>query len=114
MQRLQNWLREGVSTLEIKSGYGLTLEDEARCLRVIRRLQQSTGLHIQSTFLGAHSLPPEFAGRSDDYITALCDWMCVLHEQGLIDAVDAFVKTSPLLQSRYGAFSVKRKAMDYL
>ena len=44
VQRLQNWLREGVSTLEIKSGYGLTLEDEARCLRVIRRLQQSTGL----------------------------------------------------------------------
>ncbi|EFN9755409.1 imidazolonepropionase [Escherichia marmotae] len=89
-QRLQNWLREGVSTLEIKSGYGLTLEDETRCLRVIRRLQESTGLRIQSTFLGAHSLPPEFAGRSDDYITALCDWMGVLHGQGLIDAVDAF------------------------
>lgn len=89
-QRIKNWIREGVSTLEIKSGYGLKLEDEARCLRVIRRLQEFTGLRIQSTFLGAHSLPPEFAGRSDDYITALCEWMSVLNETHLIDAVDAF------------------------
>ena len=92
-RRLRNWLGEGVGTLEIKSGYGLTLADEARCLRVARRLQERTGLSIRATFLGAHSLPPEFAGRADDYVDALCAWLRELHAQGLVDAVDAFCES---------------------
>ena len=84
---------EGVTTLEVKSGYGLSLDDEARCLAVARRLGAELPLCVRTTFLGAHALPPESAGRADDYIAAVCDWMPVLHARGLVDAVDAFCET---------------------
>ncbi len=90
LQRARILMREGVSTLEIKSGYGLNLESEARCLRVARRLGQHLGIQVRTTFLGAHALPPEFVGRSDDYIDAVCSWMAPLNAEGLIDAVDVF------------------------
>jgi imidazolonepropionase len=83
-------MAEGVSTLEIKSGYGLSAEHEARCLRVARRLGTELALTVKTTCLSAHALPPEFEGRADDYITALCHWLPVLHAEGLVDAVDAF------------------------
>lgn len=86
-------LTEGVTTLEIKSGYGLTLADEARCLRVARRLGRELPLTVVSTYLGAHALPPEFAGCPDDYIAAVCAWLPALHAEGLVDAVDAFCET---------------------
>ncbi len=86
-------MREGVTTVEVKSGYGLTLADEAKCLRVARALGDARSLSVRSTYLGAHALPPEFDGRADDYITAVCDWMAPLHAQGLVDAVDAFCDT---------------------
>jgi imidazolonepropionase len=89
-QRACKLMREGVTTLEIKSGYGLTLEQEARCLRVARELGRVLPVNIQTTYLGAHALPPEFEGRSDDYVDAVCAWMPLLHAQGLVDAVDAF------------------------
>ena len=89
-QRALCLMREGVTTLEIKSGYGLSLEQEARCLTVARALGHSLPLLVRTTYLGAHALPPEFEGRSDDYVDAVCDWMPQLHAQGLIDAVDAF------------------------
>jgi imidazolonepropionase len=89
-QRARALMAEGVTTLEIKSGYGLSLEAEARCLCVARRLGDTPGLNVRTTFLGAHALPPEFEGRPDAYVDAVCDWMAVLHAQGLIDAVDAF------------------------
>ena len=89
-QRALCLMREGVTTLEIKSGYGLSLEQEARCLTVARALGHSLPLSVRTTYLGAHALPPEFEGRSDDYVDAVCDWMPQLHAQGLIDAVDAF------------------------
>jgi imidazolonepropionase len=88
--RARALMREGVTTLEIKSGYGLSEPDEARCLGVARALGESLPVTVRTTYLGAHALPPEFNGRSDDYITAVCDWMPRLHAQGLIDAVDAF------------------------
>ena len=88
--RAQALLAEGVTTLEIKSGYGLSLDAEARCLRVARALGQSLGVDVRTTFLGAHALPPEFDGQPDAYIDAVCDWMPQLHAQGLVDAVDAF------------------------
>ena len=89
-QRAQCLMREGVTTIEIKSGYGLSLEQEARCLSVARQLARLLPVNIQTTYLGAHALPPEFEGRSDDYVDAVCAWMPQLHAQGLVDAVDAF------------------------
>lgn len=83
-------MREGVTTLEIKSGYGLSLEHEARCLSVARQLGQLLPVNVQTTYLGAHALPPEFEGQSDNYVDAVCAWMAQLHAQGLVDAVDAF------------------------
>lgn len=88
--RLQNLIREGVTTLEIKSGYGLTFESERKMLVVARRLAEHAGITIKKTFLSAHALPPEYGDRSDDYISAVCDWMQRLHEEKLIDAVDAY------------------------
>lgn len=88
--RARALMTEGVTTLEIKSGYGLSLEAEARCLRVARRLGEHLPLAVRTTFLGAHALPPEFEGRADDYISAVCEWLPALHAQGLVDAVDAF------------------------
>ena len=92
--RLQALLAEGVTAIEIKSGYGLALENERKQLRVARRLGERFGVTVRATFLGAHALPPEFAGRADDYITEVCDHMLpALHAEGLVDAVDAFCET---------------------
>jgi imidazolonepropionase len=83
---------EGVTTVEIKSGYGLSLEHERKQLRVARALAAALprGLDVRTTFLGAHALPPEYAGRADDYITAVCEMLPALARDGLVDAVDAF------------------------
>jgi imidazolonepropionase len=89
-KRLLPLLAEGVTTIEIKSGYGLSLEAEARCLRVARRLQQAHAVSVRTTYLGAHAVPPEFAGRQQAYVDAVCEWMPALQAQGLADAVDAF------------------------
>lgn len=83
-------MAEGVTTLEVKSGYGLDEANEARTLAVARRLGRELALTVTSTYLAAHALPPEFAGRSDAYIDAVIDWLPRLHAQGLVDAVDAF------------------------
>ena len=80
----------GVTTIEAKSGYGLTLHDEGRCLAVARRVGVALGIEVRTTYLGAHALPPEFDGRADDYVAAVCEWMPQLHARGLVDAVDAF------------------------
>ena len=89
--RLQALLAEGVTTIEIKSGYGLTLADEAKMLRAARALAQAYPVTVKTTFLAAHTVPPEFTGRADEYIDASCeDWLPALHDEGLIDAVDVF------------------------
>ena len=90
LPRARALMAEGVTTLEIKSGYGLSAEHEARCLRVARRLGCDLPLTVRCTSLAAHALPPEFAGRPDAYIDAACAWLPGLVEQGLVDAVDAF------------------------
>ena len=89
-KRLQCLLDEGVTTVEIKSGYGLSLQAEARCLQVARRLGAQHPVTVRTTFLGAHAVPPEFEGRTQDYVDAVCGWMPTLQAQGLVDAVDAF------------------------
>jgi imidazolonepropionase len=88
-RRLRTLRDGGVTTVEIKSGYGLSFEDEAKCLRVARRLGQA-GVCVRTTSLAAHALPPEFEGRADDYVAAVCDWLPKWHAEGLVDAVDAF------------------------
>jgi imidazolonepropionase len=92
-RRAQALMREGVTTLEIKSGYGLSLEAEARSLRVARTIGRTLPVDVRTTFLGAHAVPPEYAGRADDYIGAVCEWLPVLHREGMVDAVDAFCET---------------------
>ncbi|WP_442783919.1 imidazolonepropionase [Collimonas fungivorans] len=90
-RRLEALLAEGVTTIEIKSGYGLDLHTERKMLRVARRLDASYPVTVYTTFLGAHALPPEYQGRADDYIRLVCDQMLpALHAEGLIDAVDVF------------------------
>ncbi len=91
LPRVLGLLAEGVTTVEIKSGYGLTLEAEAKMLRVARRVGTLLPVSVATTFLGAHAVPPEFAGRADDYIDHICSAMLPqLGADGLIDAVDAF------------------------
>ena len=91
LPRLDALLGDGVTTIEIKSGYGLALDAERRQLRAARQLAREREVTVQTTFLGAHALPPEFAGRSDDYLREVCDSMLPqLAGEGLIDAVDAF------------------------
>ena len=90
-ERLICLLRDGVTSVEIKSGYGLSLESERKILRVIRRLGQELPVTVRSTCLAAHALPPEFKDRADDYIEHICSEMLpALAAEGLVDAVDAF------------------------
>lgn len=89
--RLEALLAEGVMAVEIKSGYGLRLADERKMLSVARRLGKEYPVTVCTTFLGAHALPPEFTGRSDDYIGSVCNEMLpALAGEGLVDAVDVF------------------------
>ena len=91
LPRLQALLDEGVCAIEIKSGYGLALEHERKQLRVARRLGEALGVTVCTTFLGAHALPPEYAGRSQDYTDLVCNEMLpALAAEGLVDAVDVF------------------------
>ena len=94
LPRVKALLAEGVTTLEIKSGYGLELEAEAKMLRVARRFGLELALMVRTTFLGAHALPPEYAARADDYVDEICERMLpALAAQGLVDAVDAFCES---------------------
>ena len=90
-KRLRSLLRDGVTTVEIKSGYGLDLVNERKMLRVARRLGEALPVSVRATCLAAHALPPEYKDRADDYIDHICDEMLpALAAEGLVDAVDAF------------------------
>jgi imidazolonepropionase len=89
--RLAALSAEGVTTIEIKSGYGLTLADEAKMLRVARSLGRAFPVTVRTTLLAAHTLPPEYRGRADEYIDTIArDWLPQLLAEGLVDAVDVF------------------------
>jgi imidazolonepropionase len=91
LPRLDALLDEGVTTIEVKSGYGLSLQPERRQLRAARELGRVRDVEVRTTFLGAHAVPPEFSGHSDDYIREVCEVMLpALADEGLVDAVDAF------------------------
>ena len=91
LSRLDALVAEGVGTVEVKSGYGLDLDAERKSLRVARRLGERRPVTVRATFLGAHALPPEFAGDRAAYVAKVADEMIpTLAGEGLIDAVDAF------------------------
>jgi imidazolonepropionase len=90
-RRLGRLLAEGVTTIEIKSGYGLRTDAELKQLRVARRIGESAPVTVRTTFLGAHAVPPEFKGRQEEYVALVCGEMLpAVAEAGLADAVDAF------------------------
>ena len=89
--RLQPLLAEGITCVEIKSGYGLSVESEIKMLQVIRRLGHMLPVEVKSTCLAAHALPPEFKDQPDDYIQLICDTLLpAIAQENLADAVDAF------------------------
>ena len=91
LPRARALLRDGVTTLEIKSGYGLELAAERRMLRVARRIGEALGVGVRTSFLGLHALPPEYRERREEYVAQVCDAMLpALAAEGLVDAVDAF------------------------
>jgi imidazolonepropionase len=109
--RLKALMAEGVTTVEIKSGYGLDTATESRLLEVAKELGERNPVRVKKTFLGAHALPPEFAGRADDYIDLVCaEMLPEAQRRGLVDAVDAFcegIAFSPAQTRR--VFDVARK-----
>jgi len=91
LPRALGLVRDGATTLEIKSGYGLDLDTEMKMLRVARRIGETLGITVRTTFLGLHALPPEFKDRRGDYVAMVCDeWLPAVAREGLADAVDAF------------------------
>lgn len=91
LKRIRCMLKDGVTTIEIKSGYGLDYSNERKMLRVIRQVAQTLPMTVKSTCLAAHALPPEYQDQSDAYIEHICTEMLPkLHQEGLVDAVDAF------------------------
>jgi len=92
--RLNSLIAEGVTTVEIKSGYGLDLETELKMLRAAKRVGERCGLHVETTLLGAHALPPEFKGHPERYLDLVCNEMIpTAAEQDLCGTVDAFCES---------------------
>ena len=91
LPRIDSLIAEGVTTLEIKSGYGLDIETELKMLRVAKHIETIRPLRIRATYLAAHALPPEYKDRSDAYIDEVCiPGLNAAHDAGLVDAVDGF------------------------
>ncbi|PID64937.1 MAG: imidazolonepropionase [Gammaproteobacteria bacterium] len=91
-KRFKALIREGVTSIEIKSGYGLDLPSEEKMLRVAKKLGEHYGITVKKTYLAAHALPPEYKNNSDAYIDKVCQWLPTLHAKGLVDAVDGFIE----------------------
>ncbi|MGJ3493278.1 Imidazolonepropionase [Piscirickettsia salmonis] len=89
-RRLAHWIAQGVTSCEIKSGYGLAFQEEKKILNVIAALKNKLPIDIQATFLGAHCVPKDFTGTNIDYINSVCHMLTHFHQQGLVDAVDGF------------------------
>jgi imidazolonepropionase len=91
LRRVDAMIAEGVTLIEVKSGYGLDRETELKMLRVARKIAQSRPIEIRTSFLGAHAVPAKFAGRPDDYIDQICiPTLRAAHAEGLVDMVDGF------------------------
>ena len=93
LMRVDRLIAEGLSMIEIKSGYGLDHDTELNMLRVARAIEAVRPVRVRTTFLGAHAIPTEYAGRSDQYIDEVClPTLAAAHAEGLVDAVDGFVE----------------------
>ncbi len=94
MPRVQALAAEGVATIEIKSGYGLDVDNEIKMLEVARRLGESSAINVRTTLLAAHTIPSEYEGKSDDYVDLVCDELLPeVAGRGLADAVDAYCES---------------------
>ena len=91
LTRVDQLIASGATTIEVKSGYGLTVEDELKMLRAARRIADARGVTVKTTHLAAHAIPPEYKGRNAAYIADVAiPSLCLAHAEGLVDAVDAF------------------------
>lgn len=110
-QRIKHFMSQGITCVEIKSGYGLDLENELKMLAVAGRLSLAFPIHIEPTFLGAHALPPEYSGRTDAYVALVINEMLPrVKDQGIAGAVDAFCET--IAFSRNQTEKIFRAATD--
>jgi imidazolonepropionase len=111
--RLLSLMMEGVTTVEIKSGYGLDIETERKMLKVARELGQLHPIEVKTTFLGAHSTPTEYHGDNTAYINHIIDEMLpTLAAEGLVDAVDAFMEGIAFNQTQVRALFEKAKELN--
>lgn len=110
--RLTQMTEYGVRAVEIKSGYGLNLESERKMLQVARQLSESHEILVQKTYLAAHALPPEYKNCEDEYINKVCEWMEILNDEGLIDAVDGFMENIAFNQNQIKKVFDKAKELD--
>ena len=112
-RRLADLIAEGVTTIEIKSGYGLDVETEVKMLRVARRLGEALPLTVKTSFLGAHAVPPEYEGRAGDYIDFVClESLPAAHAESLVDAVDGFCETIGFTTKQTEQLFVAARALD--
>ena len=112
LARAAKFVAEGVTTIEIKSGYGLDKDNELKILRVARALGKRLGINVRTTLLAAHAVPPEFEGRPDDYISNVCDEILpAAHAEGLADAVDAYCDNVGFTPAQVERVFVKAKEL---
>lgn len=112
LPRLDTLLGEGISTIEIKSGYGLNIEAELKMLRAARRLGTMRPVRVLTSYLAAHAVPPEFRGRADDYIAeVVLPGLEAAHAEGLVDAVDGFCEGIAFSPVQIGLVFDKAKAL---
>jgi imidazolonepropionase len=113
LTRIDSLLAEGVTCIEIKSGYGLDLETELKMLRVARRIASERPVRIQTSFLGAHALPSEFKTRADHYIDEICiPTLHAAHKEGLVDAVDGFCENIAFSKEQIGRVFAAAKELN--
>jgi imidazolonepropionase len=112
LRRLDELLAEGVTTIEIKSGYGLDQENELKMLRVARRLGELRPVTVRTSFLGAHAVPPEYKGRQADYLASVVAMLPTVAKSGLADAVDAFCERIAFTTAETEAVFAEAKRLE--
>jgi imidazolonepropionase len=113
LPRVDQMLAEGVGTIEVKSGYGLDRDTELRMLRVARRIATERAVTVHTTFLGAHAIPADYAGRADDYLTEqVIPALHAAHAEGLVDAVDGFCEGIAFSPAQIGRVFAEAAALD--
>lgn len=113
LPRVDALIAEGVSTVEIKSGYGLDLETELAMLRAARAIGEHRQIRVKTSFLGAHAVPPEFAGNADAYIDDVCiPALRAAHKEGLADAVDGFCEGIAFTPDQIECVFIEAKKLD--